>query len=353
MKKRVMILLSFILFLSIGTKVTYAAKDEKGVGFYVSPVIPPTQIDFTRSFLNPQTRPGEEQKLSVHVVNTSSEPKTVKIEINDASSSELGSVVYGEPIVVEESLVDPISKILTTEKDEIVVEPGEDKVVEFKLLPPEQHYEGVKMGAIEFINKTGETIDDMVDVSNSYMIGVVTAEVEEDFRNGSKLEIAEVLPTLNRGRKAVDVHLRNPQSKLIQNLNIDAIITKKGSKEEVMRRKVDNYSLAPNSILPFVFDWGLSNILPGEYTVKMDISNGEHEFNLEKNFTITDTQAKKLNDESPFRINTPNWVKFLSIGLGVLTIFISIFIFIRQNKWNKEVKYRRKRGRGRSKRKGR
>lgn len=352
MKKIIKIVLSLILFLFVSSQIVHADDDDRDIGFYISPVIPSTQLDFSRSFLYPQTVPGEEQTLKVRVVNTTDEPKTIKIAINDAVSTEQGTVDYDIPKVKEESLVNPISEILTVKEDEIELKGKEKRTVEFKLTPPDKHYEGIKMGSIDFIHKTGETIQEFVDVNNSYRIGVVASESEEDFRNGSELEIADVQPGLNRGRKSVDVHLRNPQPKLIQNLYIDAVIINRKTNEEVMRRKVENYSLAPNSILPFVFDWGLSSILPGDYQVKMDIANGEHEFKLEKNFTITSSEAKKINDDSPFRINTPLWIKVLSVVMGVLAVAITTVIFMRQKKWKKQMKHRR-RGRRKSKGKGR
>lgn len=326
---------------------------DDDLGFYVSPVIPSTQIDFSRSFFYVQTVPEEKQTLKVHVVNTDDKEKTIKVDVLDARSTELGSIDYGEAKVKDASLVNPISEIVTIKDKEIKLKADESKVVEFEVNPPEKHYEGVKMGMLVFTFDTGETVEEIVAVEKAYQIGIVTSESNEDFRNGSELQIADVVPGLNRGRKAVDVHLQNPQSKIIQNLSIDSVIINTDTNEEVMKRQVENYSLAPNSILPFIFDWGLSNILPGKYKVVMNIANGEHEFNLEKNFEITDAQAKKINDESPFRINTPQWIKILSIVLGILTVVITVLTFVRQGKWNKQLKHRkRKNSRRKSKRKG-
>lgn len=337
----------YILALLLSTFIVFFQKveaaDPADIGFYIEQVVPSSQIDFSRSFFYVQTYPREEQTLKVRIVSTAEENKKIEIKIDNAMSTELGIIDYKEPLIVEESLVNPITEILTTENNEIVLEPGEKKTIEFKLKPPVENYPGVKMGKISFINKLGEESGGVIDVYNAYSIDVIATESTADYKHGKILDLIDVTPELSNGRKVIQAQLQNPEPELIKNLEIKAKLINKTTKETVKDIKVSDYALAPNSILPFIFDLGLSNMVAGDYKVTMVASNEDDTWNLEKDFKITEDQAKKINDESPFRIKTPFWIKVTAASLGGLSLILMISIKVRYSKWLKEFKLKRRR----------
>ena len=352
MKNKALIILFIVLGIcGMKEKQVVATENQNDVGFYVTPVTPATQLDLSRSFFYVKTEPEKEQILKVNVTNTTKEEKTIEINIANAMSTENGQIDFQEVLVKETSLKNSVEELITTKDKEITLKSDETKTVEFSMKPSKDHYEGVKMGAITFKNKSGEEANGMVSVYNSYKIDVVLSENGDDFRNGEVLKLKKVGPELNKGRKVIQAEIQNPESKLVRNLEIKAKLIDKKNNKEIKNIHTIDYGLAPNSVLPFIFDLGLSNIKPGEYKVKMTITNVDNQWDLEKDFKINNEQAKKLNDESPFRINTPQRVKFLSILLGISVVVIIIILIKRKNKWQKESKHRKSRRKKGKKRK--
>lgn len=331
-----------LLFLIAGSSHALAEKKDD-VGFYVSPVTPATQLDLSRSFFYVKTEPENEQTIKVQVTNTTKEPKKIVIDIANAMTTEGGTIDYKKPLLEEKSLVNSVEEIVSTKDKEIELKANETKTVEFSIKPPKDHYEGIKMGTISFKNKSGEEANGMVSVYNAYKLDVILSENGDDFKNGSKLELINVTPTLNKGRKVVQTEIQNSESKIIRNLEFKTFLMNMDTGKTLKKIHTTDYALAPNSMMPFIFDMGLSNLKAGNYKVVMDISNVDNQWNLEKEFKITEDQAKKINDDSPFRINTPTWLKIVTVILGVVAMSNIYLLINRHKKWRKESKHRRNR----------
>ncbi|WP_288394269.1 DUF3324 domain-containing protein [uncultured Vagococcus sp.] len=328
------------LFFNIST--TVHAQDN--IGFSVSPVITGTQLDFSKGFFYVQTKPGEKQELVVKVTSMQEEPIDINISIDNAISQESGIIGFQEPVIKSDTLKNPISEILTTKEKKITVEGYETKDVVFELTPPAEHYDGIKWGIMTFNSKDNkEKVNSLVSVSNQYRVGIITSENGEPYNDGQNLNLKEVRANLNRGRKVIEAAVENPDPKTVEDLEIDAKLLDKKSGKIIKESKVNNYAFAPNSIMPFVFDWGLSNLVAGEYILKMDISNNDNEWHLEEPFKLTENQVKKVNDQSPIKITTPTWMKVTTIVLGTYVVIVSVILKIRQNKWKKIVTRNKKR----------
>lgn len=343
MKNKIYVTITSIMLMFIlGIKFVSANDD---VGFTVNPVIPNTQLDFSKGFFFIKTKPGEQQKLIVKLSNIQEEPITVKISVDDAISTEHGIVNFSQPLIVNETQKDPLSEIVKIEEEEVTIQGNETKDIVFEVNPPTNSYDGIKWAALRFTanDNNGEKVNKMVAVDNEYQIGLITSETGEDYNNGETLELLDVKAVLSNGRKVIEAQISNPEPKIVENLFIKAELIDKKDNKVVKTKDVNNYAFAPNSTMPFVFDWGLSNLVSGEYILKMNISNDENQWNLEKTFKLSEKDVKKVNDASPVKITTPKWMKITTVVLGIYVVISGIVIKVRQKKWQKEIKKSKKR----------
>ncbi len=352
MKKKLMNISAFLLgsmsLLLINPTAT-AAK-EYGIGFSVDPILPATQVDKDLGYYYLETTPGKEQTFEVKLFSQEKEKQTIQMFVQDAYTGTTGNLSYGvdgeEGFVQDKTLIDPTSQIITPMSETIELEPGEEKVVTFKVTPPQDSYPGAKIGRLVFkpVDEDAKGESAVVE-TYQYGVSIILSENGDDYNDGDIQSIAlnEVKATVKRGRRMVTANLQNPQPKRILNLDLNATVTKKGDKKAIKQTKIPEFQFAPNSNVDLEVDWGLSELEAGEYTLTISGKNDYDEIHLTKDFRVTSEAARKINKDSAFKIETPTWVKMTAISSGVLTVGLSVVIIIRNKKWAKQVSKKRNR----------
>lgn len=342
----------FVAFFSmIGSKIAVAKEDDDNLGYVVSAERHGKQIDTEKTFFYIQTAPGEEEELKVKVTSTKKEKVKIKVYATDAITGDSGTIEYTDDLkLLDASLTDPVTSMTKIETPSISVGNFETKEAIIKLTPPKESYSGVKMGALVF-ELESEKGKEIVGNKFAYRVGLITAETGDDFRDAKTLKLIDVKSTIDRGKKLVLATLQNPEPKILSGLQINAEITEKGKQEVVKRKKIESYSLAPNSHVDFAIDWGTTNIKAGTYIFKMDASNSFNDWKFEKEFTISKEQAKKMNEESVFKIITPTWIKSVTVALFFAMLSILTTLLVRRKKMEVEWKNRKKRKKRRKKKK--
>ncbi|MDA9472337.1 DUF916 and DUF3324 domain-containing protein [Enterococcus sp. 5H] len=316
-----------------------AADKDDNLGYTVTLVEPNTQIDPTKSYFYVETTPGESQTLEVRVKSTKKESVHIKIYGTNAITGDGGTIEYSDDkSLYDQTLKEPITSMIKVETPDITVENYEEKTVKIQLTPPKEKYDGVKMGALVFALDQGEGAKSGVSTEFAYRVGLITSQSGDEFNNAQTLNLNSVKASIKRGKKMVLANLQNPEPKVLENLNIVATMTKKGTDEVVKRKTVENYSMAPNSVFDFEIDWGIAALPSGTYTLRLDASNDYQEWQLTKDFTITNQQAKKMNEESAFKIVTPSWIKGTTILLIIVVIVVMLLSLLRRKKWEKQWK---------------
>lgn len=328
--------LCFILFPS-------RAHAGDGLGFTISAVPNSKQIDLEQSYFYLQTTPGEEQKLTVKVKSTQKEPVKIKIYTMDAYTGEKGTIEYTDDSkLLDETLKESVSSLVKMETPTITVENFEEKAVTIQLNPPKESYPGVKMGVLVFeLDNSGEK-KSIVKNKFLYRLGLVISETGDDYRDSKSLNLLEAKSTLRRGKKMVLATLQNPEPKVLSDLEIQAEVKEKESNKIIKKETVKGYKMAPNSRFDFEMDWGTSAIKGGTYVLNMTATNGYNDWKFEKEFRITNEQAKEINDGSGFKIITPTWIKIVTIILIILTGVIVILLLVRRKKLEEQWKVKKK-----------
>ena len=361
MQKKVRYIIMTLLFVIglVSIENTVEANDE-GLGFSVNHLPSSKQIDPESGFYYLKTEPGIPQTVEVVVASTKKEPVEVRIEALNAFSGSNGSMYYNVSDEKDDKLtVDPTLKYpfetLVTGPESVTVENFEKKTVEITLTPPKENYDGVIMGAL-FFSIGGGVEGSPVGVSQGYEIGTVLSESGEEFTNGTKLNLISVKPGLVRSQRMVLANIQNPDSKVLQNVDMVATIKEKKSGKIIKENDYKGYSLAPNSNTNLEFQWGLAQLPTGSFTFELKGHNDFEEWFFTEDFNISSKEANEINSSSAFEIVTPRWIKLFAVANGIIVVIQISYLAIRRKSmekaWRKEQIDRKKR-RKRDRKKGR
>lgn len=358
--KQITIKSSFVLVVGILLLIapiqTQAADNETDpLGFVVQAIRPDTQIETNKSYFFIETKPDETQVLKVKVKSTQKEPIKIKVFMTNGTTGSTGNIEYDEPTKdLDESLKHPLTEFVQVAEPEIMLENFEEKIVELTVTPPKDSYAGIKLGAVVFqsIEDQEKTKNQTISSKYQYKIGLITTETGEEYENAKNLDLLSAKLGLKLGRKQVSAVIHNPEPKIADGLKIEATVTKKGSDTILKKQTVDNARMAPNSSYEFSVDWGVDVINPGEYTLNVHAQNTEEDWNWTQDFSVSAEKAKKMNEETVFKVESPDWlpyVVFLAISALVIVVVV---LAIRNKRWKKMVRERaRKRKAKRAKRK--
>ncbi len=308
---------------------------SKSVGFTVVPVLPATQIDKSKGYFYAQVKPGEVTTLTLKVRSTIKEARTVKINVENAYTSQSGNIDYGgKNYTRDETLTDSLEEITDISEKEVTVENFEEKEITISITPPKESFDGVKAAAISVMNVEPEESNGMSS-SFGYRVGLMIAEnAEIEYNDGSSLNFLKVKPTVHQGKRVIQSTFQNPEPKILDKLEVETKLREKGSSEVLRKRKTTNMRMAPNSQFDFATDWGIDPIKPGTYVLSVKAKSGTESWSWQKEFTIGEEQARKINEDASYTITYPKWVPIVVILLGLLTIINIGSLYVRRKKWS-------------------
>lgn len=319
-----------------------AEDTDESLGYAVSAVLNGKQIDTSKTYFYIQTTPGEKQELVVKVKSTQKEPVKVKVSVADAFTGNKGTVEYTtDKKLLDSTLIDPLSSIVKVENPSITVKDFEEVDAKFTLTPPNESYQGVKMGVLIF--ELEEEKDSAVGSGFAYRIGFIMSETGEEYENSQTLNLLDAKSELVRGKKMILATLQNPEPKVLSRLAITADLKNAKTGKVMKHVQGEKYALAPNSHFNFEMDWGTSNIEAGTYVLSIVAKSPYNDWAFEKEFVITGDQANTMNEQSAFKIITPTWIKVVTIVNAIVMIIITGMLLVRRKKMEAEWERRRKR----------
>lgn len=314
------------------------AADETGpAGFTVESIIPDNQVDTTRTFFYLDIEPAVPQTIQVRIKSLQEEPVTIQLGIHDAVSSSVGAIDYAQDQPkLDKSLTNPITSFVKLKNGtkEITVANFEEKIVEYEITPPEEPFDGVKLGSLRFLKK--EATDEKqtgVVPEYAYVIALMVTEDKEAFNHGADLHLKRVGLQIANGRKVIAAHIQNDQPKVLQEMIINGTIKRKGSKEVIESHEMENFSVAPNSNFNFEIPLGIENFQPGTYVFTGTAKGDDRTWKWEEEFTIGREEAEKVNQEAAYRLRVPTWVPWVASGLALALIGLIGGLVYRQRKW--------------------
>lgn len=340
-KKIILLLTLVLLFLFPSRTEAENTSTEEKMGFSVESVIPENQVDTTKSYFYLSVAPEQKQTIQVKVKNLQEEPLTIQVKVHNAVSSAVGAIDYAkDKPKLDSSLKRPITDIVKVKDNvkTIDLKGKEEKTVDIEVTVPQKVFSGVKLGSIRFLRKNEKVSKKQTGVVPQYarVIAVMLTEDEAPFNQGAELHLKRVNLQLSNGRKVIAARIQNDQPKVLQEMTIQGNIRKKGEKKTLDKHKMENFSVAPNSNFDFEIPLGLENFQSGTYVFTGKAEGDGRTWRWRQEFTIGNDQAKKVNEESVYKVVVPAWVWWTALLMILTLIGLIGYLMYRQRQWKQE-----------------
>ncbi|MBO0477334.1 DUF916 and DUF3324 domain-containing protein [Vagococcus sp. DIV0080] len=341
--KLIQLLVLSVLFISING---LTVKADGNMAVSVNAILPENQHNKEVTYYDLRMTPGQKQELEFELNNPSDKDETVKIEINNGTTNDSGSIDYsdrGKEYKRDNSLKLALSDVATA-PDKVVVKKNSKETIKIKLDMPKEEFDGMIIGGIR-VSKADE--EDSKDESSgggmqiknkvAYTVGLNLSENDKEVK--AELDLIKVFPGQTGGRNVVKANVQNNQPQLLEEIEYKAHVTKKGQTEVLHKSSVENYRFAPNSNFNFDISWESQPFRSGDYTLFMTAESKAtgQKWEWKEDFKITADEAKKLNEKAIDLDKDNKWL-YIIIGLILLLILIILYIVYRKVKKNKEMK---------------
>jgi Signal transduction histidine kinase regulating C4-dicarboxylate transport system len=369
MKRLIKFWLAVVVMIMFGlTGIVHISANQ--LTFSVEPVLPSNQVDSKAGYFNIKLTPGQSQDLVLKYTNNTKKPITVNGAISTAKTNTNGVVDYNAPKIKKDStLVYDISKLVTLPK-EVALAAGETKQITAHVTMPNNDFKGIIAGGLTFndadqdkANQSGKSTGMSIKNIYSFQIGLLMRQSTETAFSDSQIESQGLkLNTVKSGqlnyRNVVYANLQNPLSIYVNQMVVDAQISKSGSSKVLYSTTKGDMQMAPNSNfnLPIALGSGV-RMKPGNYHLRLKayslydnngqyktnvISNKEQNFRyrwvFDKDFVITSEQAQKYN-KSDVTIKKIDWLFWILLAVSVLLLLALLFLlwFLKRRRDDKEV----------------
>lgn len=335
-------LLSYFLLLTFGLLVhvpsIHAADNhsELAGGYTIEGIPNKNQIDKNVSYFYLDEKPGATDTIKVKLINDSSERKILNIKVTNANTNINGLIDYTGTLKDSKALKVPLNSIISPKTQEVKVNPKSDAEATFNIKMPKKKQKGIILGGIvvsEKQNKTQNKQNMSIGSTYSYTLGVLlTNKPSEPIKQNISVQLESVKAILSDGKKVVQANILNPNPYLFGEATVSGKIMNKDETKVIQETKKEHVKIAPQSVYPFQFDWKKENLKPGIYVFIGKVKTNNDEWTFRREFTITDETAQKINKESVFKVQIPNWLKIIVILLIILSVTDLIYIIVTRKK---------------------
>lgn len=363
MKKLQLFLSAIFLTLSFGLAQTgYARTDD----YTVKPIIPENQSNKDLGYFDILLGADKEQTLQVELSNNTEQEIKIDVTLSSAVTNMTGLVVY-EPteIVADSSLKYNLKDYVNTPKV-VILPPLTRQKLDLKVKMPNEAFNGQIAGGITF-SKEGqndkEEDSEGITVKNTYSYTIALLMRQNDNEVSPDLKLKTVSPSQINGRNVINVNLQNPTMTYINTMNVKATISGISNADIKYTYSNSMMQMAPNTSFDLPIPTSNQSaatrvsqpLKPGKYRLQLVVNartddQGKYEvqvdnktarykyqWTFDREFTISDDQAQKLNDSDPTVKNEKDWTWLLFvIGILLLVLFFIILLWKRRKKSQKE-----------------
>lgn len=340
MKQRLICGVMFLLSLTaFSCSVSAEENPEQFMGGYSVEGIPNEhQIDKNVSYFFLHEQPGEKDQIKIKVINNSDKEKTFTIKITDANTNINGLVDYTGKLKNYKTLKKPLTSMVHPVEEEMKVPPKSEKVAELDVQMPSEELEGGTLGGVVVSEKSSEKEKDQnvaVENTYSYTIGILLANDPNVKINQNKsVELEKVAAVFSDGKKVVQADILNPHPYIFGEATVEGKILDETGKKVIQEEKKEQVKIAPQSFFPFQFDWKKEELKPGSYIFEGKVITKEDEWTFKKKFSITETDAKEINNKSVFKIQIPAWLSYGSLIIACLTLISMVLVIKRRKEYD-------------------
>lgn len=327
-----------LLFFTLYTNTQQAFGEESSselLGAYTIEAVPNEhQIDTNVNYFYLNEQPGAKDQIKVKLINDSEAEKVLEIKITNANTNLNGLVDYTGTLKDHKSLKTPLTSIVKAKEKEVKVPPKSEVETTLDIQMPQEKQEGIILGGVAVSEKQEKVKKNQnVAVGNtySYTLGILlTNDSSVEIQQNKSVELEDVGAILSDGKKVVQADILNPNPYLFGEATISGKIRNEEETKTIQETKKEHVEMAPNSIFPFQFDWKKEELKPGNYVFVGNVKTIDNEWNLKKRFTISENEAEKINEDSVFKIQIPDWLKFSALLIGLLTVINTVYLTLRK-----------------------
>lgn len=319
---------SILLFLSILSVILSLnpslAKAEESIDFTVKPQMTSSQIGDNNSYFNLRTSSEQKEELPIKITNYAKETSEYIISVNSATTNMNGIIDYSQPNVKPIKTKQHFSDLVDKREQTIAIASGEEKVIYIALTTPKDSFDGVILGGITVAKKQNDKENSSKMIKNEFQYAIAAQLSENEKEIVPNLEGGAVQLTQINKRNAIQMVVKNPQPKVMKQVEGTFTITKKGQKTSIVQEKRKGMSLAPNSEFS-LFTMLNDKFKSGEYTYTIKLANAEGTWTFSKDFSITPKEATSLNKKSVDKAPEHSAWLYLIVIMGMI-IFLLLLI---------------------------
>lgn len=312
------------------------------LNFNVEAIIPENQVDKNKTYYDLRIEPGKTQDLKMMLHNSTDKDVSVELTAEAATTNLNGVVEYGKTKAKRDStLKTSIGEIVTLSEENPVIPAKGSKEITLTVKMPTTDFDGVLAGGITVKETspatdkaTKETKGMAIENRYSYVVALVLHGKNETIP--SELKLNKVKATQVNVRNVISANLQNTKAKYLNQLSVDAKITKKGENKTLYSVKKDQMQMAPNSNFNLPIPLNGAALKSGKYTLKVKADSQGDTWNFTRDFNISAEEAKKLNEQDVSIEKDNTWL-YVLIGVILLAALLILFYLImRKRKKEKE-----------------
>lgn len=309
-------------------------------GYSVEGIPNEHQIDPNVSYFFLHEQPNEKDSIKIKLTNDSDKDKKLTIKVTDANTNINGLIDYTGNIKNYKNLKKPLTSVVKPLEKEVTLSPKSEKIAELEVQMPSEKIEGCILGGVVVSEKkTNEEHNKSVALKNtySYTIGILlTNESNVNINQNKSVELKKVEAVLSDGKKIVQADILNPHPYIFGEATVEGKILDATGDKVIQEEKKEQVKIAPQSVFPFQFDWKKEELKAGTYIFEGKVLTKKNKWRFRKQFTITETEAKEINNKSVFKIQIPTWLTYGSIIIGCITLISTILVIKRRKEYEQK-----------------
>lgn len=321
--KKIVILFFLSTFFTVFNPIMSHA--EESIDFSVKPQMTDSQIDDKDSYFNLRSSTGKREELPIKITNHAQETVEYIIKVNAATTNMNGIVDYTQSDVKQIATKNQFSDLVEKKEQTVSIASGEEKIIYIALTTPKTSFDGVILGGITVTKKRNEHSSSENIIKNEFQYAIAVQLSENDQKIESKLEGGEAQLTQINKRNAVKMVIKNPQAKVMKQIEGTFTITKKGQNTPIVKEERKAMSFAPNSEF-FLFTMLNDKFKPGEYTYTIKVKNSDGNWLFKQDFSIDKKEATRLNNKSVDEAPKHFSAIYIIIIMGMVILILLIVL---------------------------
>lgn len=226
-------------------------------------------------------------------------------------------------------MVYSLKDLVKIEQPTVEVPGNSGKLVTLTVKMPDTEFEGILLGGVTIEPIVDETTKGQVNNIYTHTLAIQVSESEK-----------KVKPNLTFGEVSLDqINYHNVANLTIQNqtptILTDVIATmtirEKNKSEPLITQVKKGLSIAPNSVFDLPVEWQ-DLFSPGEYEYNLVIKNNENKWEVTKDFTVSEDEAKKLNDLAVDKKKSSHLWIYICLALLVIVLISVLLILLTKKK---------------------